>query len=319
MARAQGARSVLAAAFETTYGTAPAAGQFWQMPFASSTLGSEQPLLASELLGYGRDPQPPVKDVITADGDVVVPVDLRAWGVWLKGAFGAPTTTGTTPKTHTFKSGSWSLPSLSVEVGMPEVPYYSMLSGVMVNTLSWQMRRGGLLTTTAGLIAQGETVGAASTAGALNAYTLERFGQFNGAIKRNSVSLANIVSAEVTYNNNLDRIETIRSDGKIDGADPSLASLTGQIVARFADQTLLTDAVNGTPCALELSFAISASKSFTLTIPKVYLPKPRLPINGPQGVQATFAWQAAYDSSLQAMCSAVLVNDVANYNNGTVA
>lgn len=83
MARAQGARSVLAAAFEMTYGTAPAAGQFWQMPFASSTLGSEQPLLASELLGYGRDPQPPVKDVITADGDIVLPVDLRAWGVWL--------------------------------------------------------------------------------------------------------------------------------------------------------------------------------------------------------------------------------------------
>lgn len=73
------------------------------------------------------------------------------------------------------------------------------------------------------------------------------------------------------------------------------------------------------PCALELSFTISASKSFTLTIPKVYLPKPRLAVNGPQGVQATFAWQAAYDSTLQAMCSAVLVNDVSNYNNGTVA
>ena len=90
-------------------------------------------------------------------------------------------------------------------------------------------------------------------------------------------------------------------------------------LGRFADQTLLTDAVNGTPCALELSFAISASKSFTLTIPKVYLPKPRLAVNGPQGVQATFAWAAAYDSTLQAMCSAVLVNDIANYNNGTVA
>ena len=55
MARAQGARSQLAAAFETTYGTAPASG-FMQMPFASASLGAEQPLLASELLGYGRDP-----------------------------------------------------------------------------------------------------------------------------------------------------------------------------------------------------------------------------------------------------------------------
>ena len=55
MARAQGARSQLAAAFEITYGTAPASG-FMQMPFASASLGAEQPLLASELLGYGRDP-----------------------------------------------------------------------------------------------------------------------------------------------------------------------------------------------------------------------------------------------------------------------
>ena len=40
MARAQGARSQLAAAFETTYGTAPASGYF-QMPFASASLGAE--------------------------------------------------------------------------------------------------------------------------------------------------------------------------------------------------------------------------------------------------------------------------------------
>ena len=48
MARAQGARTQMALAFETTYGTPPAAGSFWRMPFANSNLGSEQPLLASE-------------------------------------------------------------------------------------------------------------------------------------------------------------------------------------------------------------------------------------------------------------------------------
>jgi hypothetical protein len=78
MARAQGARAQMALAFETTYGTPPASG-FTRMPFASATLGAEQPLLNSELLGYGRDPLPPIKDAVTADGNVVVPIDAQGF------------------------------------------------------------------------------------------------------------------------------------------------------------------------------------------------------------------------------------------------
>ena len=121
MARAHGARAQMALAFETVYGTAPASG-YRTVPFASTTLGSEQPLIASELLGQGRDPLAPIKDAVTADGDVVVPIDVENFGLWLKAAFGQPTTTGTTPKTHTFQSGNWTLPSMAIETAMPEVP-----------------------------------------------------------------------------------------------------------------------------------------------------------------------------------------------------
>ncbi len=55
MARAQGARAQMALAFESSYGTAPAAGECWQMLFASCNLGSEQNLLASELLGQPEE------------------------------------------------------------------------------------------------------------------------------------------------------------------------------------------------------------------------------------------------------------------------
>jgi hypothetical protein len=122
MARAQGARALMALAFETVYGMPPASG-FAKMPFASTTLGAEQPLLNSELLGYGRDPLAPIRDAVTADGDVVVPIDAEAFGFWLKAAFGGPTTTcAEAPYSHEFQPGSSTPPSMSIETGMPEVP-----------------------------------------------------------------------------------------------------------------------------------------------------------------------------------------------------
>ncbi|MFD1507934.1 phage tail tube protein, partial [Lacimonas salitolerans] len=207
MARAQGARALMALAFETTYGTPPAGG-FTRMPFASTSLGAEQPLLNSELLGYGRDPLAPIKDAVTADGDVVVPLDAEAFGFWLKAAFGDPITTGTGPWTHEFQSGAWTLPSMSIETGMPEVPRYAMYSGCVLDQLSWQVQRSGLLTATARLVAQGEAIATTTSAGSPADLALKRFGHFNGAITRNGTALGNVVSADITYANNLDRIET---------------------------------------------------------------------------------------------------------------
>jgi len=317
MARAQGARAQMALAFETSYGTPPPPDQngsgFTKMPFASTTLGAEQPLQTSELLGYGRDPQAPIKEAVTADGDVVVPIDAEAFGFWLKGAFGAPTTTGAGPYTHEFRSGNWALPSFSVETGMPEVPRYAIYSGCMVDSLTWQMARSGLLTATASIVAQGETIATSSSAGTPANIALKRFGHFNGAITRNGANIGNVVSADLTYSNNLDRIETIRADGKIDGADPSIAALTGNVVVRFADQTLVTQAINGEACELEFSYTLPTGEALTLTAHAVYLPRPRIEISGPQGVQATFDWQAASDPVAGRMCTVTLTNDREDY------
>jgi len=142
---------------------------------------------------------------------------------------------------------------------------------------------------------------------------LQRFGHFNGAITRDGAALGNIVSAEITYANNLDRVETIRSDGRIDGADPSIAALTGRIEVRFADQVLVDQAINGDPCELSFAYSLPSGESLTLTAHAVYLPRPRIEIAGPQGIQATFDWQAARDTSLGRMCTVTLVNDVEAY------
>jgi len=284
------------------------------MPFASATLGAEQPLLESELLGYGRDPLAPIKDALTSDGDVVVPIDAIGFGYWLKATFGDPTTTGAeAPYTHEFRSGGWTLPSLAIEIGMPEVPRFAMYAGCVVDQLSWQMQRSGLLTASVSLIAQGETPATTTNAGTPTEIALQRFGHFNGSIKRDGVALGNVVSTQITYGNNLDRIETIRADGKIDGADPSMAMLSGSMEVRFADTTLMDQAINGTTCALEFAYSLPTGESLTFTAHSVYLPRPRVEIGGPQGVQATFDWQAAKDSIVGRMCTVTLINDVETY------
>jgi len=265
------------------------------------------------MCGYGRDPLAPIKDAVTADGDVMVPIDAEAFGFWLKAAFGDPTTTGVGPYTHEFTSGNWTLPSLSIETGMPEVPRFAMYSGCVLDQLSWQVQRSGLLTATARLVAQGETVATTTSVGTPAELALQRFGHFNGAISRNGTALGNVVSAEITYSNNLDRIETIRSDGKIDGADPSIAALTGRIEVRFADQTLVTQAINGEACEISFAYVLPSGESFTFTAHAVYLPIPRIEISGPQGVQASFDWQAAKANSPARMCTATLINDIEAY------
>jgi len=419
MARANGARSQMALAFETTYGVPPESG-YSRMPFASATLGAAQPLLNSELLGYGRDPLAPIKDAVTADGDVVIPIDARAFGIWLKATFGDPVTTavaatgliafsvipangqtvtiggvtwtfvtgtagaseveieGTLIQTldalvialngsanveiakatysrptgtenlvvtfdtvgptgnaftlaashavpsgatltgggysHEYRSGGWTLPSMAIEIGHPEIPAYFMYPGCVLDQLNFSMQRAGLLTATARLVVQGEEEPtAASEAGSLEDIELQRFGHFNGSIRRNGTALGNVVTTELTYQNNLDRIETIRADGKIDGADPSLAGLMGRIDVRFADLVLLDQAIAGEACEIAMGWALPAGASLTFVAHAVYLPRPRREVTGPQGIQASFEWQAAQTPEGSRMCTVTLINDVVEY------
>lgn len=312
MARAYGANASLLAAFESTYGSTPVDG-YWQLPFVSTSLGSEQGLIANDLIGLGRDPSAPMRDVIKVEGDMVVPLDVRHIGLWLKALLGEPTSVGTGVVTHTFASGKPSLPSLTLETGLPDIPAWFVASGVMVNSLQVGFARSGAANATVGLVAQGEIRRTATLDDTPATRELQRFNQFQGQILREGQALGNVVSAQLTYANNLERIETIRSDGKIDGADPTVASLTGNLEVRFADTTLIDAATNNTPLELTFGYEIDADHRLTFIAHEVYLPKPKLSISGPGGIQATFEWQAAKATSVARMFTVELVNDVSSY------
>jgi hypothetical protein len=188
-----------------------------------------------------------------------------------------------------------------------------MYRGAMVNSISWSMQRSGLLAATVSLMAQSENPAASTAAGTPTSLQYLRLGHFNGAITRNGSALGNIVSADITYANNLDPVSIIRADGNVDGFDPMIASLSGSIVVRLADTVLIDQAVNGGPCDLVFNYTLATGQTFSLTAHAVYLPQPRTPIEGPGGVQVTFSFMGARAVSPARLCTAVLTNAVASY------
>jgi hypothetical protein len=130
-----------------------------------------------------------------------------------------------------------------------------------------------------------------------------------GSIKRADSLVGNLTGA-VTYSNNLEKIETIRDDGLIEGADPTIAALTGRIDVRFADTTLIDLAPDGTPVDLEFDYTLSAQSKLVLTAHEVYLPKPKLAVEGPGGIQASFDFRGAKNTAAGRMLAITLTNDL---------
>jgi len=415
MSRAYGANALLLAKREKSYGQRPN-GNYLRMPFNSCSLGSEQGLIEDPVLGYGRDPSPPMRDVISDEGDIVIPMDPRYIGIWLTGLLGSPKSTavlasgfidftmtpmhgdtitlnGTTftfvqnnPSTHDiqtqstisksideavkalnsskdvhvmeatysrpsstnkllvtynkpgaignaftlaastatvsasaltgggythqFISGKTDIPSYTLEAGMPEVPAWFCHTGVKFNSVALEFSRSGPASATINAIARGEDRFDTSRGGTPTSLPFTRISQFQGAIKRNDSSVANLTAGSLNYSNNLEKIETIRNDRKIDGIDPTIASLTGRIDVRFADTSLIDLASNGTPVDLEFSYTIDANSSIRFIAHEVHLPKAKLGIEGPGGIQASFEFQGARNEKVGRMLTVMLQNDL---------
>lgn len=311
--RARGADALLNASFETGYGVQPTTG-FQRQPFVSHQLGATQGWIESDLLGQGRAPFDPTEDVVVNDGNLVVPVDTRAIGMWLKLFFGDPATTGSAGSfTHEFLSGAQELPSMSIEVGLPTIPSFTTNYGMRGNTLQIGMQRTGLLNATLALIGKGETAAAnASRAGTVATYpNIQRFAQARGAVKQGTTIVGGVASAQFTYSNALDKVETIQPDGEIEDVDPGMPSFTGSLVLRDLTSPLVAAGIDKTPRALEFGWAINASTSLIFKAPRVFFPRVKRAIEGPAGIQQSVDFIASSEAGI--VCTAILKNDVSDY------
>ncbi|WP_439579327.1 phage tail tube protein [Elioraea sp.] len=316
MARAIGANSKLHMAVEATYGTPPG-GNWRLMPFISCDLGAEQPFVDADVIGLApnRDVAPPFRDIVTVQGQAVVPVDLEFFGDWLRLLLGAPTSTGTTPDfEHVFVSGASPLPSNSIELAYPDVPNFDVIAGVRADTWEIDFSPSGAATATFGLIGQGSTRSATSSAGTPTTRDYVAFNRAQGSIRRNGSPLAQITGGRLNFSNGAEIVRTIRDDFKIEGVDPGLSRGTGQVTSRFADTLLLDDATGNAAVELEFEYRVGAARRLTVTLHETYLALAKTPIQGPAGIEAAFEFRAAFNAAAGRMMTVTLRNAVEDYD-----
>ena len=418
--RAYGADATLKACREASYGVAPLTG-YRSLDFKSTDLSSAQPLGDDPLLGRGRNAQDPYRGLITDEGQIDIPFDLRGTGFWLTGLFGDPVTTATnasgsiafaanpspsdtialngtvwtfvsgTPSgneteiqatvtqtvdqlvddlnasadaeiakctysrptstqalvivfdvagptgnaftisasaaaasaptltgggyAHVWESGADDIPSYTIEIGHPKLttPVFFRHLGTVMESINFEMGQEGPANARLQLVAQGEERFAATVDGSPDAFSLRRFSQGRGFIRRGGSALAGVTGGSLTFSNNLERVRVIREDGKIEAADPTFASAEGSMSVRFDGATLVAEAANGDPVALDYGFTFPEGYALRFELPRVFLPKPKYAVSGPGGVEASFDWRAAFDDSEGTMLRAHLLNDVTSY------
>lgn len=311
--RARGANAQLHASFETTYGQPPA-DSYRRLPFVSHQLGATRGWIESDLLGQGRAPFDPTQDVTINDGNLVVPVDTRAIGFWLRALFGAPATGPAVNGvyTHVFNAGAALLPSVSAEIALPDVGRFSTNYGLRANTMQVGMARSGLLNATLAMIGKGETAPvAASTAGVPTTFgAVDRFAQASGAIRDAGAVVGGIASAQFTYSNAYEKVETIQPDGEIEDADPGMPAFTGSLVLKNLGSAIEASGRDGTARSIEFGWARGAH-SLKFAAPRVFFPRVKTPIEGPQGMQQSVDFLASSVGGVT--LTATLVNDVERY------
>ena len=316
MARARGSSLKLAAKSETTYGTA-ATGNYKLLPCFTCELSATQALTQDNVLStalVGRDAADPNQDIIEVQGNVRVPIDLDNFGQWCFWLFGAATVVDATPDfTHTWKSGTTSLTSFTAEKGLTDAAVYFLYTGAKANTMAVDFSPAGSADATIGLFGQDEANSGSTGAGTPTVATLTRFRRNQGTVKKDGSSLANVVGGTFTFSNGLEPVRTIRSDLQLEGVDEGISTGSGTVTLRFADATMIADAIAQTPRALEFAYTLASNKSVTFTFPRVMFGRPGVPVTGPGGIEIAVPFTAAHDASAACLLSVVLKNQTAAY------
>lgn len=314
---AKGYKSKLVLGFEETYGVMPDSPKGYDMPFNSYGVSLSRSLNAAETISGTRNPKEPFAGNTDVSGDIVVPVDLIAFGYWLRGLFGAPTTTPDeegASNTHLFKIND-DLESMWIQTYLATSPgNYVLTNGVKFSTMAIEAGGDGELTATLSTMGSNQTLGTESKAGELTPVSFLRLNNFQASLKLDDVEYGDATAFSLNLDNGLDgEVYTIGSGGTRGDIVEGLGTVSGSMTVLFKDADLVAAALAGTKKSGELIFTRpEGSLSFSF---QEFLLQAKTPeISGPAGIRLDMEWQAFFESgSNQSALTAKLVNTHPSY------
>lgn len=290
------------------------AGKVMSMPFNSISLAASQNTSDPATITGRRDAVEAVYGNISNDGDIVVPVDSKAFGHWLALAFGAPTTTMVKDGVykHVFKASN-TQPSFCVEkVFNNGVNLKSV--GCKVSRLAFNVGGDGELTSTISVVGCNETIEEDALVESPIAVGMHRFNNFQSSllIDDEVEQIATEVSCDIDFGIDTEGY-AIGGNGFRVRANEGIIKPSGNITVFFDNADYLTKATNSTEVSLEIALTNGEHK-LQIIMPEVKFNRTSPSVDGATGITQQMNYNAYYGNNEQDACVLfVLTNDVESY------
>lgn len=297
-------------------------GKVYSMPFNSVGVAATQNTTDPATMTGRRDAVEPIMGNIDVQGDIVVPMDSRAFGYWLAAAFGSPTTAaGTKSGTykHVFKAGK-EQPSFIISKEFSNGVYVTS-RGCKVSKLAFSFGGDGELTGTISVVGCNEELGNAPLVSAPTEIAMSRYNNFQADLKLDGKEsqVVTEVSCDIDFGLDTEGY-AIGGNGFRTRVNEGIIKPSGSLTAFFDDKSFLEKAMNSTKTALEINLT-KGDTLLTIKLPEMKFPRNSPSIEGATGITQTLDWGAFYENNSENACVVIeLTNEVESYEfTGTVA
>lgn len=294
MAFAQGSRSGLSYAVETTFGTTPA-GNFQSFPYSTHTLNLTKQRVQGNDQEPDRMPRTDRHGNRSAGGNVVFDLRADVYDDFLESLMFSTfdindeLKVGTTPK------------YFSIEDYAADIDQARLFTGMAVSQAEFSIAPNQMVTSTLTFVGKDMTIGQTEKTKDAAAI-LQPFDAYSGALSVADTggvlaAVATITGINFTVNNSLNPTYVIGSDSTPQ-LEYGMAEITGEITAYFEDATLINRFINETETAIQVSVDDpTAANEYTFLFPKVKFNASDLPNENPQSRIITIPFVSLYDAT----------------------